>query len=117
MIMNGVWLFLKHILNRERKPWKLQSFFYFICDGENTAAHVCYVYDWGEGILEITFWRKGMKSKKFSATVRELFYFAAVRTYVVGRILKFWKFLFATLFLIFPIPLAYFSPKMIIKRD
>ena len=34
-----------------------------------------------------------------------------------GKNRKCWKLLFATLCLLFPIPLAIFSPKMIIKRD
>ena len=55
--------------------------FFFICDGKSAAPHVCYVYGWGEGILEITFWRKGKKSKKIS-TVRELFYFEKLLQYV-----------------------------------
>ena len=90
---------------------------FFICDGESAAVHVCYIYGWGERILEITFWRKGMKRKNFPPSVNCFILKSCCSTYAAGRIRKFWILLFATHFAIFSLTCLFFLLEIIIKRD
>ena len=107
MIMNGVGFSLNIYWMEKESHESCRVFFYLWWKKRSPACMLRLWLGWrnfGNYVLE-----KGKeKQKNFHRPWIVLFWkVAAICT--LGR--KFWKLLFATLFFIFPIPLAYFFPK------